>query len=197
MSDPAPRHPLSPAARHRRQPACPILCLPLVPTCLAACLPACPPACLRVLTRPCPQTRPAVFCCLPHATTQEVLAGLPGHVKVVDLSADFRLRDVATYAEWWVLARERGRVAVCLAATGVAAMSTGCTCICSRPWGASPAAFGHPTRCPAGVAGTLALHCCCTITYVLPRCACCLPLLQVWRGAQGARAAEGGCVWPD
>lgn len=42
----------------------------------------------------------AVFCCLPHATTQEVLLGLPGHVKVVDLSADFRLRDVASYAEW-------------------------------------------------------------------------------------------------
>lgn len=43
----------------------------------------------------------AAFCCLPHATTQEVLAGLPSHVKVVDLSADFRLRDVNTYAEWY------------------------------------------------------------------------------------------------
>lgn len=43
---------------------------------------------------------PAVFCCLPHATTQEVVKELPQHVKVVDLSADFRLRDVATYAEW-------------------------------------------------------------------------------------------------
>eukprot|EP00892_Ulva_mutabilis_P011855 jgi/Ulvmu1/9041/UM005_0134.1 len=43
----------------------------------------------------------AAFCCLPHATTQEVLAGLPEHVKVVDLSADFRLRDVDTYAEWY------------------------------------------------------------------------------------------------
>lgn len=41
-----------------------------------------------------------VFCCLPHATTQEVLKALPEHVKVVDLSADFRLRDVNSYAEW-------------------------------------------------------------------------------------------------
>jgi N-acetyl-gamma-glutamyl-phosphate reductase len=42
----------------------------------------------------------AAFCCLPHATTQEVLKALPAHVKVVDLSADFRLRDVNSYAEW-------------------------------------------------------------------------------------------------
>ncbi|KAH7619633.1 hypothetical protein Ndes2526B_g06615 [Nannochloris sp. 'desiccata'] len=42
-----------------------------------------------------------VFCCLPHATTQEVVAALPSNVKVVDLSADFRLRDVNTYAEWY------------------------------------------------------------------------------------------------
>ena len=42
----------------------------------------------------------AAFCCLPHATTQETLAQLPKHIKVVDLSADFRLRDVKQYAEW-------------------------------------------------------------------------------------------------
>ena len=42
----------------------------------------------------------AVFCCLPHATTQEVVAGLPTHIKVVDLSADFRLRNPDTYAAW-------------------------------------------------------------------------------------------------
>ena len=35
----------------------------------------------------------AVFCALPHATTQKVLAGLPDHIKIVDLSADFRLED--------------------------------------------------------------------------------------------------------
>ncbi|MDA8232558.1 MAG: N-acetyl-gamma-glutamyl-phosphate reductase [Magnetospirillum sp.] len=43
----------------------------------------------------------AVFCALPHGTTQEVIAALPRHLKVVDLSADFRLADVATYAEWY------------------------------------------------------------------------------------------------
>lgn len=43
----------------------------------------------------------AAFCCLPHATTQETLAQLPKHIKIVDLSADFRLRNVDTYAEWY------------------------------------------------------------------------------------------------
>ena len=42
-----------------------------------------------------------VFCCLPHGTTQEVIAALPQTLKVVDLSADFRLADLATYAEWY------------------------------------------------------------------------------------------------
>ena len=42
-----------------------------------------------------------IFCALPHGTTQEVIAGLPEHVKVVDLSADFRLFDPATYKEWY------------------------------------------------------------------------------------------------
>jgi len=43
----------------------------------------------------------AIFCCLPHGTTQEIVNGLPKDKKVVDLSADFRLRDVDTYAEWY------------------------------------------------------------------------------------------------
>ncbi|TVQ39781.1 MAG: N-acetyl-gamma-glutamyl-phosphate reductase [Geminicoccaceae bacterium] len=43
----------------------------------------------------------AVFCCLPHGTTQEVIRGLPAHLKVVDLSADFRLRDPALYQQWY------------------------------------------------------------------------------------------------
>jgi len=43
----------------------------------------------------------AVFCCLPHGTTQEVIAGLPAHLKIVDLSADFRLADPGLYAEWY------------------------------------------------------------------------------------------------
>ena len=43
----------------------------------------------------------AVFCALPHGTTQDVIAGLPRHLKIVDLSADFRLADVGAYAEWY------------------------------------------------------------------------------------------------
>jgi len=40
-----------------------------------------------------------VFCALPHGTTQEVIAKLPDHLKVVDLSADFRLVDCELYAQ--------------------------------------------------------------------------------------------------
>lgn len=42
-----------------------------------------------------------VFCALPHATSQAVIRKLPDHVKVVDLSADFRLRDAAAYETWY------------------------------------------------------------------------------------------------
>jgi N-acetyl-gamma-glutamyl-phosphate reductase len=42
-----------------------------------------------------------VFCGLPHGTTQEVIAGLPTHLKVLDLSADFRLADPEVYAKWY------------------------------------------------------------------------------------------------
>lgn len=45
-----------------------------------------------------------VFCALPHGTTQTVirdtLAAHP-HVRVIDLSADFRLADPAAYARWY------------------------------------------------------------------------------------------------
>lgn len=41
----------------------------------------------------------AVFCCLPHATTQRVVRELPSGLRVVDLSADFRLRDTTLYEE--------------------------------------------------------------------------------------------------
>lgn len=71
-----------------------------------------------------------VFCALPHATSQEVIKGLlhatkhslldelivetradlassfEGEVKIIDLSADFRLRNTETYAEWY--GREHG-----------------------------------------------------------------------------------------
>src|SRR5215470_20171541 len=45
-----------------------------------------------------------VFCALPHATTQKVVRDLLAkapHIKVVDLSADFRLADPAAYARWY------------------------------------------------------------------------------------------------
>jgi len=45
-----------------------------------------------------------VFCALPHATTQKVVRDLLAkapHIKVVDLSADFRLADPAVYARWY------------------------------------------------------------------------------------------------
>jgi N-acetyl-gamma-glutamyl-phosphate reductase len=41
------------------------------------------------------------FCALPHATTQEVVARLPRDLKIVDLSADFRLRDPEAYRKWY------------------------------------------------------------------------------------------------
>lgn len=42
-----------------------------------------------------------VFCALPHKTSQEVIRALPSTLKVVDLSADFRLRDPAEYKRWY------------------------------------------------------------------------------------------------
>src|SRR5277367_5537535 len=45
-----------------------------------------------------------VFCALPHGTTQQVIADLLARmpaIKVVDLSADFRLADPAAYARWY------------------------------------------------------------------------------------------------
>ena len=41
------------------------------------------------------------FCALPHGTTQEVVAKLPRDLKIVDLSADFRLRDLGAYQQWY------------------------------------------------------------------------------------------------
>jgi N-acetyl-gamma-glutamyl-phosphate reductase len=46
----------------------------------------------------------AVFCGLPHGTTQEITAAILAanpKIKVIDMSADFRLSDIATYAEWY------------------------------------------------------------------------------------------------
>ncbi len=41
------------------------------------------------------------FCALPHKTSQEVIANLPKDLKIVDLSADVRLRDPDAYAKWY------------------------------------------------------------------------------------------------
>ena len=41
------------------------------------------------------------FCALPHKTSQEVISKLPQDLRIVDLSADFRLRDPAAYAAWY------------------------------------------------------------------------------------------------
>lgn len=42
-----------------------------------------------------------VFCALPHGTTQSIVAQMPRHLTVIDLSADFRLRDPEVYAAWY------------------------------------------------------------------------------------------------
>lgn len=41
------------------------------------------------------------FCALPHKTSQEVISSLPRDLRIVDLSADFRLRDPDDYAQWY------------------------------------------------------------------------------------------------
>lgn len=43
----------------------------------------------------------AVFCCLPHGTTQEIIKALPQQLKIVDLSADFRLQNIDEYEKWY------------------------------------------------------------------------------------------------
>jgi len=43
-----------------------------------------------------------VFCCLPHGVSQGAIANLPlNKVKVIDLSADYRLSNTADYAAWY------------------------------------------------------------------------------------------------
>ena len=46
----------------------------------------------------------AVLCGLPHGTTQEIIAAVLAAnpaIKILDMSADFRLRDMNTYAQWY------------------------------------------------------------------------------------------------
>ena len=42
-----------------------------------------------------------VFCALPHGTTQEIIRALPPALRIIDLSADFRLKQPEAYAEWY------------------------------------------------------------------------------------------------
>lgn len=44
-----------------------------------------------------------VFCALPHGLSQPLVGQLPEQVKIVDLGADFRLRDPADYKTWYGL----------------------------------------------------------------------------------------------
>jgi N-acetyl-gamma-glutamyl-phosphate reductase len=49
-------------------------------------------------------TLDAVFCGLPHGTTQEITAAVLAanpKIKVIDMSADFRLHDMDVYAQWY------------------------------------------------------------------------------------------------
>ncbi len=41
------------------------------------------------------------FCALPHGTSHQVIGKIPNDIKVVDLSADFRLKELAAYEHWY------------------------------------------------------------------------------------------------
>jgi len=41
------------------------------------------------------------LCGLPHGTAQDVIQNIPNSVKVIDMSADFRLKDSEVYADWY------------------------------------------------------------------------------------------------
>jgi N-acetyl-gamma-glutamyl-phosphate reductase len=43
----------------------------------------------------------AVFGCLPHAASAELLSTLNARIRIIDLSADFRLNDPEIYGEWY------------------------------------------------------------------------------------------------
>lgn len=48
-----------------------------------------------------------VFLCLPHETTQDAVPDFLGKTKIIDLSADFRLRDPEAYARYYSSAHKR------------------------------------------------------------------------------------------
>ena len=43
----------------------------------------------------------AAFMCLPHGTTQEYALKIPKNVKIIDISADFRLNSLDEYQKWY------------------------------------------------------------------------------------------------
>ncbi len=62
------------------------------------------PLCLPVMTKTEEvdwENIDVAFGCLPHGTSQKLIAGLPKHLVVIDLSADFRLHDTEAYATWY------------------------------------------------------------------------------------------------
>ena len=42
-----------------------------------------------------------VFCALPHSKTQEIICKLPNSLRIIDLSADFRLANEKEYEKWY------------------------------------------------------------------------------------------------
>ncbi len=42
-----------------------------------------------------------VFSALPHGTAQDIISSLPADLRVIDMSADFRLSDPAVYEQWY------------------------------------------------------------------------------------------------
>ncbi|GJQ10094.1 hypothetical protein GpartN1_g4852.t1 [Galdieria partita] len=42
-----------------------------------------------------------LFCCLPHGTSQAYIAQVPSNIRIIDLSADFRLQEPNTYQKWY------------------------------------------------------------------------------------------------
>lgn len=43
----------------------------------------------------------AVFSGLPHGAAQDIIKALPGDLRIIDMSADFRLRDAGVYERWY------------------------------------------------------------------------------------------------
>jgi N-acetyl-gamma-glutamyl-phosphate reductase len=51
-----------------------------------------------------------VFTCLPHGTTHEIAQNISSKVKIIDLSADFRISDIKTYEKWYNVKHSAGEL---------------------------------------------------------------------------------------